>query len=472
MRPDLVAYLPATIDPDDPAPIPAQLTAQIRELIARRILNPGDHLPSTRSLAARLGVSRGSVVTAYDQLAAEGYLHTAHGSGTTINPDLHLLKPRGPAPAPRPAVPPGPTPLNLDPGIPDTATLADSAWRGAWREACATPPAHSPDQGLPELRAEIAEHLRQMRGLVTDPAHIIVTAGAREGLSLLLRALGEGLRIGVESPGYPSLRRIPRVLGHDTVDLPTDATGLQVTDLPADLDAILVTPSHQYPYGGSLPAARRTALDSWASDTRTLLIEDDFDSELRYVGMPLPALTALAPDRTVLLGTFSSVIAPQVACGYLVAPAPIAGQLRELRSVLGQPVGAITQSALARYLATGALRRRTQRLRRIYRRRRKVVMNALGDLAGAQLRPINGGLHAVLICRAPQEEVVAELARRGLQVTALSRYWGGGTAENGIVFGFGSHDDATLDRALAEIVAVIGHQKTPHPGRSRGAVSS
>ena len=471
MRSDLVSSLPLVLDPQRAVPIPTQLTTQIRELVAQRILSPGDHIPSTRALAKQLGISRGSVVTAYDQLAAEGYIVTSHGSGTTINPRLHLLKPKELASQKSPAKRPtaqgpqflrAPQPrvqlrmLNMEPGVPDTSTLIDSAWRASWREASSNPPAQRPAQGLLELRVEIAEHLRRMRGLVVDPSRIIVTAGAREGLALLLRTFDEPARIGVESPGYPSLRRVPQVLGHHTVDLPTDSTGLVIDGLPQDLNAVLITPSHQYPYGGSLPADRRTELVNWAEHADTLLIEDDFDSELRYVGMPLPPLTSLAEERTILLGTFSSVISPHISCGYLVAPSSLTAQLTELRSVLGQPVSAITQSAVAHFLDTGALRRRTQRLRRVYRRRRETVQRAFADIDDAELRPISGGLHAVLICKKPADSIVTELHDRGIGVTALSQYWGGSSnAENGIVFGFGSHDDDTLDWALAEIAEAI-----------------
>ncbi|WP_080796100.1 PLP-dependent aminotransferase family protein [Corynebacterium pacaense] len=455
MRPDLVADLPLDIDPHSKLSIPVQLAAQIRELLTRRVIAPGDHLPSTRMLAARLGVSRGTVVTAYEQLGAEGYLTSAHGSGTLINPGLNLLKPDSAGYGTEKRTPQAPVQqdlINLDPGIPDTTTLADSAWRAAWRRACSTPPRPQPPLGLPALRVEISEHLRHMRGLVADPSRIVVTAGAREGLTLLLRALGDNLDIGVESPGYPSLRRVPQVLGHRTVNLNTDADGLDVDRLGAPLDAVLLTPSHQYPYGGSLPASRRTRLTTWAADNSTLLIEDDFDSELRYLGMPLPALTAMAPERAVLLGTFSSVISPQIACGYLVAPEELIPELGNLRGIIGQPVGAITQEALAHYLASGALRRRTQRMRRLYRRRRELVTRTFSTTGNAELRPINGGLHAVLICNLPESEVVRNCADRGVGVTGLSSYWGGGKAENGIVFGFGGHDDATLERALRRIV--------------------
>src|SRR5699024_4208504 len=152
--------------------------------------------------------------------------------------------------------------------------------------------------------------------------------------------------------------------------------------------------------------------------------------------------TALAAERTILLGTSSSVISPHISCGYLVAPSALAAQVTDLRSILGQPVSAITQSAVANFLDSAALRRRSQRRRRRYRRRRSPGQRVFDDIDDAELRPIKGGLHAVVICQRPADDVVAELNERGISVTALSQYWGGSSgAENGIVFGFGSHDD-------------------------------
>ncbi|OWM58680.1 GntR family transcriptional regulator, partial [Corynebacterium diphtheriae] len=327
----------------------------------------------------------------------------------------------------------------------------------AWRTACTHPPAHTPPQGLLHLREQVADHLRRMRAVVASPDHIIITAGAREGFSLILQALGQGVRVGVESPGYPSLRRVPEALGSTTVPLPTDNDGLITHDLP-NLDAILVTPSHQYPHGGSLPAYRRTQLTTWANRTAGLIIEDDFDSELRHIGQPLPALFALAPQRTALLGTFSSVISPQVSCGYIVAPPHLVPRLIELRTIFGNTASGITQEALAQYLSTGALRRRTQNLRRTYRRRRDTVIDILGSIPGTTLSPIVGGLHAVLTCTRPEADILQRCRQRGIIVEGLSNYWSqhpDSGPSNGVVVGFGSHDDATLTEALHHIAWAV-----------------
>lgn len=435
-------------------PLPARIAAELREQITHGVYRPNEKLPSTRALAHRLGVARGSVVTAYEQLIAEGYLVGQHGSGTRVHPDISPAPPR-PAPA-QPAPEDKAGLLQLTPGLPDTARLITPAWRAAWRSAAADASqlTEQAPAGLAELRREVAAHLRHMRGLNVDPARIMVTAGAREGLGLLLRAVGGRLRVGVESPGYPSLRQIPPALGHALVELPTDDHGLRVpTGLPGGgLDLALITPSHQYPYGGSLPAARRTELVAFAGRHDVLLVEDDFDSELRYAGQPLPALAALGPEQAVLLGTFSSVISPSIACGYLVVPDRLIAPIRQVRAVTGQPVAAITQAALAKFLASGELRRHTGRVRRDYRRRRDLVVSALGPA----VRPISGGLHAVVICARPAREVVAAAAERGLAVTALTDYWGGTAADNGIVIGFGHLSDAELASALNVFQEILG----------------
>ena len=284
MRPDLVVDLPLHL-PDDPRPLPVRICEEVRGLIMDGVLAPGDHLPSTRVLSAQLRVSRGTVVASYEQLEAEGYLVAAAGSGTQINPDLRGLHRRSATTAsvPRPQRHRG---IDLTPGVPDTAGLANSAWRSAWHRSCVNPSRITDPLGSPHLRHEIAEHLRQMRSLLADPRQVVVTGGARAGLAELIQVLCDGSRrltIGVESPGYPSLRRVPTALGHRIVGLPTDDQGLDPASLPTGrdrkrLDAVLITPSHQYPWGGSLSASRRAAVIEWAEMASCWIVEDDFDS--------------------------------------------------------------------------------------------------------------------------------------------------------------------------------------------------
>ena len=496
------------LEPSGEGSLPVQLAAELRRLIGDTVLAPGESLPSTRALAAHLGISRGTVVAAYDQLLAEGYLSAATGRSTVVNPQLQAtpvrpLRPAAPEPAESRAA------LDLRPGRPSTTDVVGPAWKAAWRQASLGPAdAAIPGLGLPELRAAWADHLRRTRAVVRDPSQVAVTGGGREGLALLLMALsgarfddpstlrqargepgsgavpsarsddpsalrqaqgepspgsvrGSGpLRVGVEEPGYPSLRRVPARFGAIVLPVPVDEHGLRVTDLPTGAEApdvLVVTPSHQYPLGGSLPVDRRQALLEWARQNQVVVIEDDYDSELRYTSQPLPALAALddpADGRVVLLGTLSQTLTPALGIGYLALPAWLVPLVAAARRDLGGPVGLVTQRAMAQYLAGGALRLHTQRMRTRYRRRRAQVVAALGGVPGLRVQPMDGGLHAVVESSRPEAEVVAQLAAAGVRVSPLSRYWSA-TDRTGIVFGFGAVTEPELAHALTLIAEAM-----------------
>lgn len=462
--------LPLTLDGD--GSLPVQVAAELRRLIAELVLAPGDALPSSRALAMHLGISRGSVVAAYDQLLAEGYLSAAAGSSTVVNPQLRQVHPRPVPPVPPEAAEPG-CDLDLRPGRPWSAEVVGPAWKAAWRQAAGISVDQTvPPLGLPELRGAWAEHLRRMRAVVRDPAQLAVTGGGREGLGLLLLALADGdprrLRVGVEEPGYPSLRRVPARYGATVLPLPVDANGLRVKDLPTGTDApdlLVVTPSHQYPLGGSLPIERRQALLEWARQNGVVIVEDDYDSELRYTSEPLPALAALddpADGGVVLLGTLSKTLTPALAIGFLALPAWLVPAVAAARADLGQPVGLVAQRAVAGYLDSGALRLHTQRMRNRYRRRRAQVVDALADAPGLQVYPMDGGLHAVVETTRPEAEVVAALARQGVRVSPLSQYWSGPSTRSGIVFGFGAVSEDDLARGL-RLIASAARGAGPGP---------
>lgn len=444
--------------------LPEQLAEQLRDLIAGQILAPGDPVPSSRALAEHLAISRGSVIAAYDQLLAEGYLSASIGRATIVNRQLRQVHPPTPAVI-RPVDTKTPDGLDLRPGRPWTGELVGPAWKAAWRRAANGPADMEPPAlGLPALRSEWAEHLRRMRAVVRDPSQIAVAGGGREGLALILLALGggTGLRVGVEDPGYPSLRRVPERLGATLMPLPVDEHGLVTSALPTGVDApdvLLVTPSHQYPLGGSLPVDRRQRLLEWAHAHQVVVIEDDYDSELRYTSQPLPALAALDDPvigRVVLLSTVSKTLTPALATGFLALPHWLVPTVTTVRADLGQPLGLVPQRAMAEYLHSGALRLHTQRMRQRYRRRRAQVVAALRDRPGLRVYPMDGGLHAVVETVRAEDEVVAELAAASVLVSPLSRYWSGSTRNRGIVFGFGAVEADELARGLALIARVAG----------------
>ncbi|WP_425309538.1 PLP-dependent aminotransferase family protein [Ammonicoccus fulvus] len=450
--------LPITLDRGSHVSLPDQIAAAVRDLVGTGVLVADDPLPSTRALATQLGVSRGSVVQAYDQLLAEGWLIARTGGGTRVNPKVRAVRPpEADLPVPVPAVEAGPPAIDLRPGQPMEASLVDATWRSAWRRAADEPlGAEVPILGLTELRVAIAEHLRRMRAVVRPAELIAVTAGGRQGLSLLLAATG-ACRVGVENPGYPSMRRVLVRAGVEVVPLAADARGLIPERLPDPApDLVLVTPSHQYPLGGSLPVDRRQALLAWATATDTWIVEDDYDSELRYTSQPLPALTAMdGGERVALLGTFSKTLTPALATGFIVVPPALVAAVLDARRDLGMPVSLVTQRAVAHYLEAGGLTRHTQRMRHLYRRRRDRVVAALDGLAGVRVRPMDGGLHVVVEIEGDEGSLVDGLRDAGVLVSGLSRYWSDSDARSGIVFGFGSVSDAELETGLGVIADVL-----------------
>lgn len=313
----------------------------------------------------------------------------------------------------------------------------------------------------------------------------MVTAGARDGLDLLLTALtterGRGLTVGVEDPGYPSLRRVAARTATAVIALPVDASGVDPQALPGSgLDLVIVTPSHQYPFGGSLPLARRRDLIAWARRAGAVIVEDDYDGELRHTGSPMPAMAALDdPDAGVvaLLGTFSKTLSPALAAGYLLAPATLRAIIEPVRHDLGGPVSAVVQGALADYLASGALRRHTARMRRRYAVRRSEAMERLRDLPALTVRPMSGGLHVVLefapsSANAPatgasdacaeRERLGAERSQQlGLGAVALSTYWHEevrpreARSRYGLVIGTGGADAEQYAHALGQLRDIL-----------------
>ena len=453
--------LPIVLDRTTGGPLPNQIADSIRRLATAGVLRSGEAVPSSRALARHLGVSRGTVIVAYDQLLAEGWLVAVPGAATSINPQLprSWISP--------PAVDAGsasqleePPRLDLRPGRPLQDAVAGPSWRAAWRVAAAAPVGVGvPPLGWLPLRAAVVEHLRRLRGFSCEPDRVAVTAGGREGLGLLLYASG-AKDVGVEDPGFPSLRRVLHRHNVGVRSLSTDDRGLVTSLLPETEppDAVIVTPAHQYPLGGTLHIDRRLALLSWARRHGVLVIEDDYDSELRYASEPLPALASLDADRVALLGTFSKTLTPALATGFVVLPRRLVGAVESVRGDLGQPVSLVTQRAVAAYLASGALVRHTQRMRRVYRRRRNHVVDALAGLPGVRVSPMDGGLHAVVQFDLDERPVINALRAQGLAVASLAEYWASEPpgAQRGFVFGFGGVCDDDLAEGLFTIRATLG----------------
>jgi GntR family transcriptional regulator/MocR family aminotransferase len=465
----------------------ARVAESVRAMIHDGRLRAGDALPSTRALAAELGVARGTVVAAFEQLDGEGYLTTRHGAATRVAATLAgapvpvaataamsgSAVPEAAQPAPAltwtPEAAPAVPPLDLTPGVPAVRAISERDWRAAWRHAAAVPLRDSyPDRfGEPELRLEIAKQLGFSRGSAPTEGRVIVTAGTAESLSLIAEALGPGARIAVENPGYRSGRQALAAAGARLVPVGLDEHGLRLDELRAAhgrarLSAVSVTPSHQYPMGAVMPIGRRHELLEWAAAEGVVVIEDDYDSEFRHHGSPLPALAAIDTAGVVLhIGSLSKVLNPQLRCGYVVVPegGAAAERVRAGRSARGAVVASPTQHAIAWLMNSGALRRHVARVRRDYAHKRAMVADAFAALPGVTAGALAGGLHATVQWGdgRPEDAVVAGIRRRGVVVVPLGFYVveGSGLVTHGLVLGYGAVPASALARALDGIVAEL-----------------
>ncbi|WP_104168870.1 PLP-dependent aminotransferase family protein [Arthrobacter sp. SX1312] len=455
------------------------LTGQLRAALLSGQVAARDPLPSTRALAAAMGVSRGTVVSVYEDLAGEGYVVSVPGSGTFVADDLPVTAaqsaPVQPKPAPRDhgVSPPNRASevINLSPGSPSTGFHAKRDWVAAWRNAVkrGLPSLLPPPAGDEGLRSLIADHLCSARGVQCSADEIVVTAGTSDGLGLLLHGLRAegpaGARIATENPGYPTARKVITHLGATPVPIPVRDGGMDPDALarePGPFAAVLLTPSHQYPLGGRLPVAARLAMLAWANDTGAIIIEDDYDSEFRHGAPSLPAIASLDTGHQVaLIGSYSKTLTPWLRCGYLVIQDhDLRARVLDVRETLGQPVSGIVQTALAEFLRNGGLRRHLVRVGREYAHRRSLVIAGTANLAPhIRLDAIEGGLHAAFSWEdgTPAEHIVTRLSKRGIRVAPLGTYYHAETypQRQGIVVGYGAPTDLQLRLALQEIATVL-----------------
>ena len=397
---------------DGPAPLRAQLEEGLRAAVRDGRLAAGARLPASRLMARDLGVSRRLVVEAYEQLAAEGYLEARTGAGTYVRGDA------AGAQSPAAAVAPEPSPrFDFFPGAPDLAGFPRGEWLRCLREVLRRAPDHAlgyPDvQGAPELRSELAAYLRRARGVDAAPERIVICTGAVQALAVLVRALGDRPRVGIEDPYVPDHRLALDQAGADVVPLPVDSEGLRLDALEAAaVDAVVATPAHQCMLGMALSRARRAGLAEWARGTG-FAVEDDFDAEFRYDRIPLGAVQGLAPDRVVYLGSASKVLAPALRLTWLVLPAALVGEAVRAKRLADRGTPTLEQLALARLIATGRLDRHLRIMRRRYRARRDALAGALAELGtGWRLEGVSAGLAAVARPPAPVgERALFEAAR-------------------------------------------------------------
>ena len=405
-----------TLDDQSPLSLNRQISSQIRTLILRGDLPAGQRLPSTRQLGKELGIARSTVMEAYDQLLAEGYLESREGSGTSvaqgIRPQPHRQDESAPSALLHPHRAGNNNPaglVNFQSGIPALEHFPTGEWGRLYRQCCDSLPAtalrYNSPAGVDELREAIAGWLLRMRGLRAAPEQIMITTGATQGLRLVARLLRQpGSLALVEDPVHRGLVEVITRAGYTVEGIAADAQGmdtLQLHHLPHDRAArcafVYVTPSHQYPTGGILSAPRRQTLVDFAHSRNCMLVEDDYDGEFRFEGTPISALRELAPERVIYIGSFSKILAPALRIGFAVVPTTLVPLWIEEKQYTDVHTDALTQRTLASFITNGALERHIWKMCKLYKRKRLHLLQCLQKHFGSSFAASGqaAGLHMI-----------------------------------------------------------------------------
>lgn len=470
------------VDRDVDEPIHRQVREGLRRAILEGRLRPGQRLPSTRMLALDLGVSRLPVLNAYEQLLHEGYLVGRTGSGTYVSdavPD-ELLRPapantrhgnaaRTRARFDRPAS----TVWNLallpfQVGVPALDLFPHAAWKKLvvrqLRIESTERLSYADPAGFEALRLSVAEHLRSARAVRCEASQVLIVPGSQAALRIAAAALLEaGDRVAIEEPGYFGAQRALRSSGAELIPVPVDAEGLNVAALRkrgTRIRAVYVTPSHQYPLGVTMSAARRFALLEWAAQRNAWILEDDYDSEYRHISRPIAALQGMdARDRVIYIGTFSKSLCPGVRLGYLVVPPELWERFYHARLAFDFFTPTLYQRALAEFLNGGQFARHLRRMRGVYLERRDALLRGLARHCAnlLQVHNADAGLHVTVLLRqgTDDQQLVARLRSRGLAALPLSSSYVGPDRQPGLLLGFGCSTAQRLidsTRVLGELL--------------------
>lgn len=393
------------IDKSSSVPIYEQLYSALVKAILSGAVKPGASLPATRKLAEDLSVSRNTVNRAYQQLTAEGYIQPCPGKGFLINQipaeAIPAQHPRRFQPIPRAPVPR----YDFDYGNIDNQTFPYRQWRKSVNrildsaEVCRNI-LYPHYMGEAELREEVARYLYRSRNVICGPEQIVITCGHQHSVEILANLFASGeKRCAMEEPGYDGIRAVFTNHHYKMRYIPVEADGIAVEEVTLHpLELLYITPSHQFPTGAVLSVAKRMRLLEWVRKTGAYIIEDDYDSELRYYTNPIPSLQSLDQERVIYTGTFSKALSPAIRIAYIVLPRDLLGAYHDYYCLYGAQVSPLHQLALADFIANGHFERNINRLRTLYRKKQDALKSAVIETFGSRVR-VSGegaGLHLLL----------------------------------------------------------------------------
>jgi GntR family transcriptional regulator/MocR family aminotransferase len=464
-------------------PLYRQVYGALRQAILTGTFVAGQRLPSTRDLAEQLGISRTVVVLAYDQLLAEGYVAGRAGSGTYV---AGGLTPRPAANTPTPARIRlsrfGTAAASIAPTIASTRTAAKPRYDFAYgrsdvecfpfevwrrmlsrcaREAPISALDYGPAGGSEALREAICAHLRRSRGVVCEPAQVLIVSGSQQALDLIARVLIErGDRVLIEDPGYQGTREALRAAGARLHGASVDRDGIDPATLPQSARLAFVTPSHQFPTGSILSLARRQALLDWARRKHAVIVEDDYDGEFRYEGQRLESLQGMDTEgRVIYVGTFSRTIFSALRIGYLIVPKTLQPAFSAAKWLCDRHTSTLEQEVLAAFIEAGYYERHLRRVRRRNTSARNVLLAAIEKHLGerVEITGAGGGAHIVVWPRSPvsEEEAIAAAAARGVGIYGIGQYYLQRPSRTGFLLGYSRMRESDIREGIRRLARVL-----------------
>lgn len=459
-------WMALSIDRSSKVPVFEQICAGIRRRVIAGELAEGTLLPPTRVFATELGVSRSTIVTAYEQLVAEGYLDSRRGSGHRVCAlgETELNQP--PAPTPQPGLTEtGAAPQPFEGGQPDMRLFPHRQWARAVSRVCRTDPQSmligGTAFGNPALRRAIARHVSDWRGIDASPDQIIITAGAADGLGICMRTLTHpGEAAAMENPGYPPMHHFARAQQLTPQFLAVDAQGATLPPAGTTPRLVMLTPSHQYPLGGAMSPHRRLDFLNWATRNDAWIIEDDYDSEFRYAGRPIPAMAGFDRlNRTIYVGSFSKIFSNALRLGYLVVPAPLRDAFGDSLRRFGLRASYMPQQPLAEFIDSGEFYRHLRRVRRIYGDRRTFLLDRLKrDFAAwGHFQDHQAGMQIAfhLAPHLRDTEICKAAEKHGLSIEPLSEFARDDITCNGLILGFCGYSERELEPELDTLLHLL-----------------
>ncbi|CAN7730945.1 PLP-dependent aminotransferase family protein [Variovorax sp. LjRoot84] len=482
--------LNASISRDNEGSIQDQLYAHLQSMILSGQLSPGVRLPSTRLLSTELGVARNTVAAVFERLQAEGYVNCKSGSGTRVSDQLpdELLMARSLAVAPAPA-----SILMLGvsqralmaashqgvavtwlpaftPGLPAVKEFPFSAWSKLAAQEWSVEGMGSMNSdagGYWPLRQHIAEYVGSARGIKVDADQVIMVSGNREGTELAANVLmNSGDAAIVEEPGYPGTKSALAAAGVMLLPLPVDENGLVISEATGEhrkAKMLCIAPSHQYPLGVTTSLQRRVEILNWARDNGCWIVEDDYDSEFRYAGRPLPSILSIDPGANVIyIGTFSKTLLPSLRLGYVIVPKRVIQAFTKMKLAMTGPATMVSQRAVAQFIETGMFYRHVRLMSKLYSQRRAALVDAIAShLPFLRIPPQEpAGLFLITVFdetlgRIEDTEIAERASNAGIYVVPLSSLYITDNRRSGLVFGYGAIRPEDFDEPIRRLLSVI-----------------